>query len=242
LLALSKKKGRLTMIRIRPGNQRGQTRLDWLDSRHSFSFADYYDPAHMGFRSLRVINDDWIGAGGGFGMHPHRDMEIITYVLEGSLEHRDSLGTGSVIQPGEVQRMTAGTGIRHSEFNPSEEQPVRLLQIWLLPEKQGLKPSYEQKSFRPNGDGLCLLASRDVRDDAVTIHQDVDLFSGRLTPGAKVRHALKPGRHAWIQMTKGEILLNGKRLKDGDDAALSDEPSVEVTAQTPAEFLLFDLA
>ena len=230
------------MIRIRSGNERGQTRLDWLDSRHSFSFADYYDPAHMGFRSLRVINDDWVGPAGGFGMHPHRDMEIITYVLEGSLEHRDSLGTGSVIQPGEVQRMTAGTGIRHSEFNPSEEKPVRLLQIWLLPDKQGLKPSYEQKSFPANGDGLRLLASREGRDDALTIHQDVDLFSGRLTPGAKVRHALKPGRHAWIQVAKGEILLNGQRLKDGDGAALSTEPSVEVTAQTPAEFLLFDLA
>ena len=230
------------MINIRPGNERGQTRLDWLDSRHSFSFADYYDPANMGFRSLRVINDDWVGAGGGFGMHPHRDMEIITYVLEGLLEHRDSLGTGSVIQPGEVQRMTAGTGIRHSEFNPSEKSPVRLLQIWLLPEKQGLKPGYEQKSFPANGNGLRLVASRDGRDDAVTIHQDVDLFAGQLTAGAKVRHALKPGRHAWIQMTKGEILLNGQRLKDGDGAALSDEPSVEVAAQTPAEFLLFDLA
>jgi redox-sensitive bicupin YhaK (pirin superfamily) len=196
----------------------------------------------MGFRSLRVINDDRVGAGGGFGMHPHRDMEIITYVLEGSLEHKDSLGTGSVIQPGEVQRMSAGTGIRHSEFNPSEKTPVRLLQIWLLPEKQGLKPGYEQKSFPANGDGLRLLASRDGRDDAVTIHQDVDLFAGRLTAGAKMRHALKPGRHAWIQMTKGEILLNGQRLKDGDGAALSDEPSMEIAAANPAEFLLFDLA
>jgi len=230
------------MINIRPGNERGQTRLDWLDSRHSFSFGDYYDPANMGFRSLRVINDDRVGAGGGFGMHPHRDMEIITYVLEGSLEHRDSLGTGSVIQPGEVQRMTAGTGIRHSEFNPSEKTPVRLLQIWLLPEKQGLKPSYEQKSLPANGNGLRLLASRDGRDDAVTIHQDVDLFAGRLTLGEKVRHAFRPGRHAWIQVTKGEILLNGQRLKDGDGAALSDEPSVEVTAAAnSAEFLLFDL-
>ncbi len=230
------------MIRIRPGDERGQTRLDWLDSRHSFSFADYYDPAQMGFRSLRVINDDRVGAGGGFGMHPHRDMEIITYVLEGSLEHKDSLGTGSVIQPGEVQRMTAGTGIRHSEFNPSEKSPVRLLQIWLLPEKQGLKPSYEQKGFPANGDSLRLLASRDGRDDAVTIHQDVNLFAGQLTAGAKVRHALKPGRHAWIQVTKGEILVNGQRLQDGDGAALSDEPAIEVTAAKPAEFLLFDLA
>ncbi|HEV3143958.1 MAG TPA: pirin family protein [Gemmataceae bacterium] len=230
------------MINIRPGTERGQTRLDWLDSRHSFSFADYYDPAHMGFRSLRVINDDRVGPGGGFGMHPHRDMEIITYLLEGSLEHRDSLGTGSVIQPGEVQRMSAGTGIRHSEFNPSGKTPVRLLQIWLLPEKQGLKPSYEQKSFPANGDGLRLLASRDGRDDAVTIHQDVDLFAGRLTAGSKIHHALKPGRHAWIQVTKGEILLNGHRLKDGDGAALSDEPSVEIAAANSAEFLLFDLA
>jgi quercetin 2,3-dioxygenase len=235
------RKDDLIMIRIRPANERGQTRLDWLDSKHSFSFADYYDPAHMGFRSLRVINDDRIGPGGGFGMHPHRDMEIITYVLEGSLEHRDSLGTGSVIQPGEVQRMTAGTGIRHSEFNPSEAQPVRLLQIWLLPEKQGLKPSYEQKNFPANGDGLRLVACHDGREGAVTIRQDVDVFAGHLAAGGKAHHALKPGRNAWLQMTKGEILLNGQRLKDGDGAALSDEPSVEVAAPTPAEFLLFDL-
>lgn len=230
------------MIIIRPGNERGQTRLDWLDSRHSFSFGDYYDPSHMGFRSLRVINDDWIGPGGGFGMHPHRDMEIITYVLEGSLEHRDSLGTGSVIQPGEVQRMTAGTGIRHSEFNPSEKTPVRMLQIWLLPERNGLKPAYEQKNFSANGSGLRFVAARDGRDGAVTVHQDVNLFASRLNQGEKVQHRLEGGRHGWVQVAKGEIILNGHRLKDGDGAALSDEPGVEVTAQTPMEFLLFDLA
>jgi redox-sensitive bicupin YhaK (pirin superfamily) len=175
-------------------------------------------------------------------MHPHRDMEIITYVLDGLLEHRDSLGTGSVIQPGEVQRMTAGTGIRHSEFNPSDNSPVRLLQIWLLPERNGLKPSYEQKKFSANGSGLRLVAAHDGRDGAVTVHQDVNLFAGRLAATQKVGHAPKAGRHAWLQMTKGEILLNGHRLKDGDGAALSDEPSVDVTAQGSAEFLLFDLA
>src|SRR5260370_32730520 len=230
------------MIHIRPGNERGQSRLDWLDSRHSFSFGDYYDPANMGFRSLRVINDDWVGAGGGFGMHPHRDMEIITYVLDGSLEHRDSLGTGSVIQLGEVQRMTAGTGIRHSEFNPSEKTPVHLLQIWLLPEKKGLTPAYEQKSFSANGHGLELVAARDGRDGAVTIHQDVDLFACRLKEGERIQHRVQPGRHGWVQITRGEVSLNGQRLTAGDGAALSDEPAVEVTAAKPAEFLLFDLA
>jgi redox-sensitive bicupin YhaK (pirin superfamily) len=230
------------MINIRPGNERGQTRLDWLDSRHSFSFGDFYDPAKLGFRSLRVINDDWIAPGSGFGMHPHRDMEIITYVLEGSLEHRDSLGTGSVIQPGEVQRMTAGTGIRHSEFNPSEKTTVHMLQIWLLPEKKGLKPTYEQKNFTANGSGLRLVAARDGRHGAVTVNQDVNLYAGRLNKGEKVEHKLDRGRHGWIQVAKGEIVLNGHRLQAGDAAALSEEPSVLVTAQSPAEFLLFDLA
>jgi redox-sensitive bicupin YhaK (pirin superfamily) len=230
------------MISIRRSNERGRTRIDWLNSRHSFSFGDYYDPDHMGFRGLRVINEDWVAPGGGFGMHPHRDMEIITYVLDGSLEHRDSLGTGSVIQPGEVQRMTAGTGIRHSEFNPSEKTPVHFLQIWLLPEKKGLTPTYEQKSFSLNGDGLTLVAARDSRDGAVTIHQDVDLFAGRLKEGERIGHRLRPGRHGWVQITRGEVSVNGQRLTAGDGAALSDEPAVEITAANPAEFLLFDLA
>ncbi len=230
------------MISIRRGNERGQTRIDWLDSRHSFSFGDYYDPAHMGFRSLRVINEDWVAPGSGFGMHPHRDMEIITYVLDGSLEHRDSLGTGSVIQPGEVQRMTAGTGIRHSEFNPSEKTPVHLLQIWLLPEKNGLTPAYEQKNFSENGHALQLLASYDGRDGAVKIHQDVDLFAGRLKEGERIGRRLQPGRHGWVQITRGEVSLNGQRLLAGDGAALSDDPGIEVAAAKPAEFLLFDLA
>jgi redox-sensitive bicupin YhaK (pirin superfamily) len=230
------------MINIQRSNDRGQTRIDWLDSRHSFSFGDYYDPDHMGFRSLRVINEDRVAPGSGFGMHPHRDMEIITYVLDGSLEHRDSLGTGSVIQPGEVQRMTAGTGIRHSEFNPSEKTSVHLLQIWILPEKKGLTPAYEQKNFSDNGHGLQLLASRDGRDGAVTIHQDVDLFAGRLKEGEKIRHPLKPGRHGWVQITRGEVSLNGQRFTAGDGAALSEEPAVDVTATKSAEFLLFDLA
>jgi len=230
------------MINIRRNNERGQTRLDWLDSKHSFSFGDYYDPRNLGFRSLRVINEDWIAPGSGFGMHPHRDMEIITYVLNGSLEHRDSLGTGSVIQPGEVQRMTAGTGIRHSEFNPSEKTPVHLLQIWLLPEKKGLTPTYEQKSFSANGHSLQLLAARDGRDGALRIYQDVDLFAGRLKDGEVIHHRLRPGRHGWVQVTKGEVNLNSQRLMAGDGAGLSDEPTVDIKTRQPAEFLFFDLA
>ena len=232
------------MITIRPRDQRGRTALDWLDSAHTFSFGDYYDPAHMGFRALRVINDDRVDAGKGFGMHPHRDMEILTYVLSGALEHRDSLGTGSVIRPGEVQRMTAGTGILHSEHNPSRSEPVHLLQIWLLPERRGLPPSYEQKAFpRSKQTGkLRLVAARDGREGAVSIHQDVDVFACHLDQGEQARRDLPKGRHAWVQVARGAVTLNGKELQAGDGAALSDEPAVELAAQEPSEVLLFDLA
>ncbi len=232
------------MITLRPANQRGRTALDWLDSRHSFSFGDYYDPAHMGFRSLRVINDDRVAAGGGFGRHPHRNMEIVTSVLEGALEHRDSLGTGSVIRAGDVQRMTAGTGIYHSEFNPSEDGPVHLLQIWLLPEELNLRPGYEQRSAAElaGGGPLRLLASRDGRDGSVTVRQDADLFAARLGAGEAVTHRLRPGRGAWVQVTRGAVELNGRPLRPGDGAAVEDEAELRLTAAEPAEALVFDLA
>jgi redox-sensitive bicupin YhaK (pirin superfamily) len=232
------------MIRIRPANERGQTRLDWLDSKHSFSFADYYDPANMGFRSLRVINDDWIGPGGGFGMHPHRDMEIITYVLEGKLEHKDSLGTGSVILPGDGQRMTAGRGIRHSEYNPSKDEPVHLYQIWIFPEKKSLEPSYEQKSFpsEEKQGKLRLIASPDAKDGSVKINQDARLYVSLLKPGEQVEHRFGKNRHGWLQVAKGSVELNGQKLEQGDGAAVSDEPAVTVKGAKDSEVLLFDLA
>ena len=232
------------MITLRSANQRGRTAIDWLDSRHSFSFGDYYDPAHMGFRSLRVINDDRVAPAGGFGRHPHRNMEIVTYVLEGALEHRDSLGTGSVIRAGDVQRMTAGTGIYHSEFNPSEAEPVHFLQIWLLPEALNLRPGYEQRSAAELAAGgpLRLLTSRDGRDGSVTVHQDVDLFAARLGAGGAVTHRLRPGRGAWVQVTRGAVELNGRPLRAGDGAAVEDEAELRLTATEPAEALVFDLA
>ena len=232
------------MIRIRPANERGRTAIDWLDSWHSFSFGDYYDPTNLGFRSLRVINDDQVAPGAGFGMHPHRDMEIITYVVNGALEHRDSLGTGEVLRPGEVQRMTAGTGIRHSEFNPSPTEPVHLLQIWLLPERRGLTPGYEQKPFpeAQRRGRWRLVASRDGRDGSVTIHQDADVYATLLEPGESVRHELRPGRHAWVQVARGAVTLNGRPLRAGDGAAVSDEAALTVAATEPAELLLFDMA
>ncbi len=232
------------MIDIRHAEERGRTAIDWLDSWHSFSFNDYYDPRHMGFRSLRVINDDRVAPAAGFGAHPHRDMEIITYVMSGALEHRDSLGSGEVLRPGEVQRMTAGTGIRHSEFNPLPTEPVHLLQIWLLPERRGLTPSYEQKAF-PEAERRGrwrLVASRDGRDGAVTVHQDVDLYATLLEPGETATHALRPGRHAWVQVARGAVTLNDRPLKAGDGAAVSEEAALTVRATEPAELLLFDLA
>src|SRR5436190_521504 len=199
------------MIGVRLAEDRGRTAIDWLDSRHSFSFNDYYDPRHMGFRSLRVINDDRVAPAAGFGAHPHRDMEIITYVLSGALEHRDSLGSGEVLRPGEVQRMTAGTGIRHSEFNPSETEPVHLLQIWLLPERTGLTPGYEQKAY-PEAERRGrwrLVASPDGRDGSVTVHQDAAMSVTILDAGQTVMYELARGRHAWVQVARGAVTLNG---------------------------------
>ena len=246
------------MITIRPHDERGKTKFDWLDSSHTFSFGDYHDPAHMGFRTLRVINDDYVRPGKGFGTHSHRDMEIITLVLEGALEHKDSTGTSSVIHPGDVQRMSAGTGITHSEWNHSRDERVHFLQIWILPATRGLAPGYEQKAIaddtRPGR--LVLLASGDGRDGSVTIHQDAALYGARLSAGQTVRHAIEPGRHAWLHVVRGAITLDGRALVAGDGAAVSDESRVAVTGTAPpkaatggaasvgpdAEVLVFDLA
>jgi redox-sensitive bicupin YhaK (pirin superfamily) len=227
------------MIALRPAEERGHTRLSWLDSRHTFSFDRYYDPRHMGFRVLRVINEDRVDPGQGFATHPHRDMEILTFVLEGALEHKDSLGNGSVIRPGDVQRMTAGTGISHSEFNPSATEPVHFLQVWILPDRPGLAPSYEQRSFPAAG--LRLVGSRDGGEGSVRIHQHVLVYVARLSSGEDVVHALAPGRHAWIQMARGAAQVNGTRLAAGDGAALSEERSVELRGLDGAEALVFDL-
>jgi hypothetical protein len=232
------------MITIRPAAERGATKIDWLDSKHSFSFAEYHDPDHMGFRSLRVINDDRIAAGAGFPTHGHRDMEILTYVLDGALEHRDSLGTGSVIRPGDVQIMSAGTGIRHSEFNPSDSERLRLLQIWMIPERGGLKPRYDQKAFSAaeRSGRLLLVGSRDGRDGAVIIYQDIDLYTASLDKGQSVAHGIRLARHVWIQMARGTATVNGKPVTEGDGVAISNESRVEITGVDGAELLLFDLA
>jgi redox-sensitive bicupin YhaK (pirin superfamily) len=232
------------MITVRPAAERGIANFGWLDSRHSFSFGHYYDPKHMGFGPLRVINEDRVRAGAGFDTHGHRDMEIISYVLEGALEHKDSIGTGSVIRPGDVQRMSAGSGIRHSEYNHSASEPVHFLQIWLLPNEEGLTPSYEQKTF---ADGekrgrLRLVASRDGREDSVRIHQDADLYAALLDTDDAVTHALSARRHAWIQVVRGAVDVNGKSLRAGDGAAVSELPTLTVTATADgSEFLLFNL-
>jgi redox-sensitive bicupin YhaK (pirin superfamily) len=232
------------MITVRPAFERGSTQLKWLQSAHSFSFNDYLDPQHMGFRQLRVINDDWIKPGAGFGTHSHRDMEIITYVLEGALEHRDSTGNGSVIRPGDVQRMSAGTGIRHSEYNHSHVDPVHLLQIWIMPERQGLEPGYEQRSFTPEElrGRWRLIAAKDGRDGAVTVHQDVAVLVARLEPGERVSYRLHAGRHAWVQMAAGGVTLNGVALNAGDGAAVSEVAALDCIASGRSEVLLFDLA
>ena len=232
------------MITLRKSADRGHADHGWLDTRHTFSFADYHDPAHMGFRQLRVINEDWVQAGQGFGTHGHRDMEIISWVLDGALEHRDSLGNGSVIRPGDVQRMSAGTGVRHSEFNPLATEPMRLMQIWILPERSDLEPSYEQKHFElaERIDRLRLVASRDARDGSVTIHQDVDLYVSNPREGTELRHPLRKRRHAWVQVARGALLLNDVPLDAGDGAAVSDESELRIAATAEGEFLLFDLA
>jgi quercetin 2,3-dioxygenase len=233
------------MIQIRRADERGHANHGWLDTYHTFSFADYYDPRFMGFRSLRVINEDWVKPGYGFPTHPHRDMEIITYVLEGSLEHKDSMGTGSVIRPGEVQKMSAGTGVRHSEFNHSKEEPVHLLQIWILPEKEGIKPMYEQKPIPPvdKKGKLRLVASPKTGNGAVTLYQDAELYATELDAGQSVEHALPDGRYAWVQVARGKVNVNGKELNAGDGAAIAAEPNIKITgSDTQSEVLLFDLA
>jgi quercetin 2,3-dioxygenase len=232
------------MINIRRSNERGGGDYGWLNTRHSFSFDQYHDPHFMGFRSLRVINEDVVAPGGGFPTHPHRDMEIITYVLDGALEHKDSLGTGSVIRPGDGQRMSAGRGIRHSEMNASTKEPVHLLQIWITPDSRGHEPGYEQKTF-PNDQKrgkLRLIASPDGKDGSVTIHQDARLYVSLLSPGDEVTHALGKGRYAWLQVAKGAVELNGKPLQQGDGVAVSDEPTLSIKGTKDAEVLLFDLA
>jgi redox-sensitive bicupin YhaK (pirin superfamily) len=231
------------VIAVRPAAERGHADHGWLDTRHTFSFASYHDPRHMGFRSLRVINEDRVQPAEGFGTHAHRDMEILTWVLEGALEHKDSMGNGSVIRPGDLQRMSAGTGVTHSEFNPSREAPVHFLQIWLLPRERGLPPGYEQKHFTQAArrGRLRLIAAGDGREGAVTIHQDADVWTALLQPGESVRHALAPGRYAWLHVARGAVSLNGSTLGAGDGAAVSDEAELEIAAAARAEVLLFDL-
>jgi hypothetical protein len=232
------------MISIRKAGDRGHFDHGWLDTHHTFSFGDYHDPRHMGFRSLRVINEDFVQPGMGFPTHGHRDMEIVTYVLDGVLAHRDSLGTGSTITPGEVQRMSAGTGITHSEFNHSSDDVVHLLQIWILPERPGLAPGYEQKAFTEaeRRGVLRLVASRDGSQGSVTVHQDVRLYASLLDPGTTVEHALGTGRHAWIQVARGAVALDDQPLAAGDGAAVSGATSLRLTGRSDAEVLVFDLA
>jgi redox-sensitive bicupin YhaK (pirin superfamily) len=232
------------MITIRKSTDRGHADHGWLDTRHSFSFAGYLDPQHVGFRSLRVINEDFIAPGAGFGTHPHDNMEILTWILEGGLEHKDNMGNGSVIRSGDIQRMTAGTGVTHSEFNASKEERVHLLQIWLLPEEQGLAPSYEEAHI-PEEDRrgrLTLIAARNGRDRAITIHQDVELYDALLEAGDAVEHRLAAGRGAWVQVARGRITLNGQKLGAGDAAAVEDEELLSLESLESTEALLFDLA
>ena len=232
------------MIKIRKSDERGHFDHGWLDTHFTFSFADYYDREHVHFRTLRVLNDDRVSPGAGFPTHPHRDMEIVTYVLEGALEHRDSMGTGSVIRPGDVQYMSAGSGVTHSEFNASKTEPVHLLQIWMFPQKKGLKPVYDQKNF-PESERrgkLRLVVSPDGRNGSVKIRQDNELYATLLGGGESVKHKLKPERHAYVQVARGSVKLSGKLLEAGDGAAISDEKSVELTGVDNAEILLFDLA
>lgn len=231
------------MLTIRPAAERGHADHGWLQARHTFSFAGYHDPRWMGFRSLRVLNDDIVAGGGGFGMHPHRDMEILTWVLRGALEHRDSMGHHGIIRPGEFQYMAAGTGVEHSEINPSETEPVRLLQIWLFPDRKGHPPAYAHRSLATAASGRWhLVASPGGREGSIPIHQDVDVLLARLGAGGSLTHRLPPGRHAWVQLAEGEVRLNGERLRAGDGALLSDEGEVSLTGVEPAQLLLLDLA
>jgi redox-sensitive bicupin YhaK (pirin superfamily) len=233
------------MINIRRRSERGHTNLGWLDSYHTFSFGDYLDPDNMGFHKLRVINEDTVKGGGGFGSHPHRDMEIVTYVLEGALEHKDSIGNGSVIRKGDVQRMSAGTGIIHSEYNHSESLPVHFLQIWILPREKGIKPSYEQLSVdatRVNGK-LGLIATGGIGKKIGVLHlnQDVDIYLSSLEKGQQVKHTTEADHHVWVQATRGSLILNGKNLEQGDGASISNGQNIEISTNDSAELLLFDM-
>ncbi|MBD1853326.1 pirin family protein [Cyanobacteria bacterium FACHB-502] len=233
------------MITIRPAQERGTANFGWLDSRHTFSFGEYYDPNHMGFADLRVINEDKVTPGQGFGTHGHRDMEIISYVLEGALEHKDSIGTGSIIRPGDVQRMSAGTGIQHSEYNASKTEPVHFLQIWILPEQKGIEPGYEQKTFTEadKRGRLCLVGSQDGRDGSITIHQDVNLYAAALNQSEKVNHTFANGRTAWLQVVRGSVQLNEQTLTAGDGVAIANEAAITLQGTVnDTEVLLFDMA
>lgn len=232
------------MIAVRPGNERGHFDHGWLDTFHTFSFGDYYDPNFTQFRALRVMNEDRVAPGQGFGMHGHRDMEIVTYVLEGALAHKDSLGNGSTLSPGELQRMTAGSGIRHSEYNPSATEPVHLYQIWLLPERPGLTPSYEQKPFEREGrrHAWQLVASPDAAEGSLRIHQDARIYLAELAPAQTLARDIQAGRHAWLQVLRGRLSLGDQQLQAGDAAAISDERQIELSADQPSEVMLFDLA
>ncbi|MBI3828728.1 MAG: pirin family protein [Planctomycetes bacterium] len=232
------------MLKIRKASERGHFNHGWLDTYHSFSFGGYHDPAHMGFRALRVINEDQVAPGEGFGMHPHNDMEIVTLVLSGALEHKDSMGNGEVLKPGELQRMSAGTGILHSEFNPSKSEPVHLYQIWIKPDRKGLPPSYEQKAFDPaqRKNRLQLVAARGGPDGALAINQDAQLYLGALDKGSAATHKLESGRHAWLQVLKGSVEVGGETLSAGDAAGISEQREVELKARDAAEILLFDLS
>jgi len=231
------------MMTIRRANDRGHAEHGWLDSYHTFSFADYHDPKHMGFRALRVINEDRVAAGQGFGTHGHRDMEIISYVLEGGLAHSDSMGTGSTLKPGDVQRMSAGTGVRHSEFNASKTDPVHFLQIWILPDKAGYQPGYEEKHFSAADKRgvLKLVASNDGRDGSVSIHQNANIYAGLFEAGEKADFALGTGRYAWVHVVKGSVVVNGERLSAGDAAAIDQGGNVTIAGEDAGEVLLFDL-
>jgi len=232
------------MILLRPSHERGHMNHGWLSTHHTFSFGEYNDPKHMGFRSLRVINEDFVAPGQGFGKHPHRDMEIITYIVKGQLKHEDSMGNGEVITPGEVQHMSAGSGVQHSEFNPSNTEPVHLLQIWIQPAERGITPGYSQKRFADTErhNRLRIVASPDGADGSIPINQDASLFAMNLDAGSDVSHEFAPGRHGWVQVIRGEIDVNGTKLSAGDGAAISDEKSITITASNDVELLLFDLA
>lgn len=231
------------MIKIRKANERGHANHGWLESYHTFSFANYYDPNFLGFRSLRVINEDRVQPDAGFPTHGHRDMEILTYVLEGELEHKDNMGNGSIIYPGEVQKMSAGTGILHSEFNPSKTQPVHLFQIWILPDRSGVKPSYEQRYFdlKNNQGNLTLIAAKNGEGDCISVEQDVKLYASKLGMGSVLNYELKRDRNAWLQVVKGTVTLNDQPLNSSDAAAVSEEKTLEIKATEDSEILLFDV-